>query len=43
MSSNQWEEDKEGRMTLQHDIGMIWEGRRCGGFLTTQNQGQIGN
>ena len=22
---------------------MTWEGRRCGGFLTTQNQGQLGN
>ena len=30
-------------MTSPHDIGMTWEGRRCGGFLTTQNQGQLGN
>ena len=22
---------------------MTWEGRRCGGFLTTQNQGKLGN
>ena len=22
---------------------MTWEGRKCGGLLTTQNQGQIGN
>ena len=30
-------------MTSQHDLGMTWEGERCGGFLTTQNQGKLGN
>ena len=30
-------------MTSPHDTSMTWEGRRCGGFLTTQNQGQLGN
>ncbi|KAL8148652.1 hypothetical protein AgCh_005859 [Apium graveolens] len=32
--------DKEGKMASPHDTSMTWEGRRCGGFVTTQIQGQ---